>query len=109
MSDEERAEGISGTAVMLAFLAGAAIGGIAALLLAPQSGRESREQVRSYARKTGESLKDLADKAGETWQAAREKGREFVHEQSSVLKEALDAGRDAIRRQREHTEQRSNS
>jgi gas vesicle protein len=54
---------------MFAFLGGAAIGAVAALLLAPQSGRESREQIRTYARRTGEYLADVGSKTEEAWQA----------------------------------------
>ena len=61
---------------MFAFLGGAAIGAVAALLLAPQSGRESREQIRTYARRTGEYLADFGSKTEEAWQAmARTNGR----------------------------------
>jgi gas vesicle protein len=93
---------------VLAFLGGAAVGAVAALLMAPQSGRESREQLKGYARRAGENLREAGDKAGDTWQAAMEKGREVVQEQKSILKEALDAGREAMRRQREQPEQRNN-
>ena len=34
--------------------------GVAALLLAPQSGRESREQLRGYARRAEDNLRDFA-------------------------------------------------
>jgi gas vesicle protein len=85
----------------MAFLAGAAIGAVAALLLAPQSGRESREQVRRYAKRTQDNLKDLADKAGESWESALQRGREAIREQKTVLNEALEAGREALRRDRE--------
>jgi gas vesicle protein len=106
MAEYERSDrGVSGAGIVLAFLSGAAIGAIGALLLAPQSGQESREQIRTYARRTGEDLREMADKAGETWQAAVGKGREFVEEQKSTLKDALDAGREAMRRER--SEQRS--
>ena len=102
MGDYERSDGgVSGASIALAFLSGAAIGAIAALLLAPQSGQESRERIRTYARRTGEDLREMADKAGETWQTAVDKGREFVHEQKSTLKDALEAGREAMRRQSE--------
>jgi gas vesicle protein len=57
-------DGSSG-GVLMAFLAGAAIGAVAALLLAPQSGRESRDQLRRYARRTQDGLRDVAGKAGE--------------------------------------------
>ena len=59
--------GLSG--YMYAFLGGAAIGAVAALLLAPRSGRESREQIRAYARRTGEYLADFGSKTEEAWQA----------------------------------------
>ncbi|HEX3204282.1 MAG TPA: YtxH domain-containing protein [Nitrospiraceae bacterium] len=108
MTEYERSDGrVSGTGIVLAFLSGAAIGAIAALLLAPQSGQESRDSIRTYARRTGDDLREMADKAGETWQTAVDKGREFVQEQKSTLKDALEAGREAMRRQREQPEQRT--
>src|SRR4051794_14845955 len=97
----------SGGAIVLAFLGGAAVGAITAFLMAPQSGRESREQLKAYAQRTAESLRDATDKAGDTWQTAMEKGREVVQEQTSILKDALDAGREAMRRRREQPEQRN--
>lgn len=108
MSEYDGSRGVSGSAIVLAFLGGAAVGAVAALLMAPQSGRESREQLKGYARRAGENLREAGDKAGDTWQAAMEKGREVVQEQKSILKEALDAGREAMRRQREQPEQRNN-
>lgn len=93
--------GFSPGAVGLAFLTGALIGAAAGLLLAPRSGRETREQLRGYARRAEEGVRDLADKAGQTLDRAVGEGREFVQEQKSVLSEAWEAGREAIRRERE--------
>ncbi|MDQ6734266.1 MAG: YtxH domain-containing protein, partial [Nitrospirota bacterium] len=98
---------VSGSAIILAFLSGAAVGAIAALLMAPQSGRESREQLKGYARRAGGNFREATDKAGETWQTAMEKGGEVVREQKSILKEALDAGREAMRRPREQPEEKN--
>lgn len=42
------------------FLGGAAVGAIAALLLAPQAGRESRKQLSEYGRCTGETISEWA-------------------------------------------------
>ena len=42
--------GCSLGALGVGFLSGGLVGAAVALLLAPQSGRESREQVREYAR-----------------------------------------------------------
>jgi gas vesicle protein len=55
--------GCSLGAVGLAFVGGGLVGAVMALLLAPQSGRESREQVRGYARRAEGDVHELADTA----------------------------------------------
>ena len=87
----------SSAAVLLAFLGGAALGAVAALLLAPQSGRESREQLRGYARRAEENVRDVAGRAGEALGAALDHGKEFIASKRSVLREAMDAGREAMK------------
>ena len=96
-------------AIMMAFVAGAAVGAIAALLLAPQSGQESRDQLKGYAKRTGEGLRDATEKAGESLQTAMEKGRDIVREQTSVVKEAMGAGRQAMRQARAQEGQEKSS
>lgn len=98
MADER---GFSPGAVGLAFLSGAVIGAAVALLLAPQSGRDSRERLRGYVRQTKDLLHDVAGKPGEVIEQAVEKGREYVQTQKSVLAEAFEAGREAMKRERE--------
>jgi gas vesicle protein len=85
-------------AVLLAFLSGAAMGAVAALLLAPQSGDESRDQLRRYARRAENDLRDLAGRAGEAFEDVVDQGKDFVDTKRSVLREAFDAGREAMRR-----------
>ena len=48
---EER--GVPGGSLLLAFLAGAAAGAVVALLTAPKNGREMRESVASWLRRSG--------------------------------------------------------
>ena len=91
----------SSAAVLLAFLSGTALGAVAALLLAPQSGRESREQLRGYARRAEDNLLDLAGRAGEAFEEVVDQGKEFVDTKKSVLREAFDAGREAMKRERD--------
>lgn len=93
--------GASAAAVVLALLSGAAVGVVAALLLAPQTGRESREQLRGYARRAEGNLCDLAGRAGEAFEEVVEEGRELVDSKKSVLREAFEAGREAMRRERD--------
>jgi gas vesicle protein len=99
MTNDDRA--CSPATVMLAFMAGAAVGAVAALLLAPQSGAESREQLRGYARRAEESLRDVADKATEAVDQAIGKSREFLKDKKSVLSEAYEAGREAMKREKD--------
>lgn len=87
-------------AVFLAFLSGAAMGAVMGLLLAPQSGSESRDRLRGYARRAETDLRDLAGKAGEAFEDVVGQGREFVESNRSVLREAFDAGREAMKRER---------
>ncbi len=91
----------SSAAVLLAFLGGAALGAVAALLLAPQSGRESREQLRGYARRAEDNLRDLAGQAGDALEEVLDHGKQFVETKKSVLRDAMDAGREAMKREGE--------
>ena len=47
----------------------------------------------------------MRDKATDAWEEVVLKGREFIDEASGAVKEALDAGRDAMRREREQNTQ----
>ena len=75
---------------------------MAAILLTPRAGRESREMLRGYAKRAEDRLRDLAGEAGHSFEEAVEQGRDFIESKKSVLREAFDAGREALRREREH-------
>src|SRR5262245_63543256 len=79
------------------FALGALAGAAAALLLAPKTGRETRDLL---VERGGEMLKKAQDKAGETQGRAGdlfEKGREYFEEQTQRLSSAFEAGRNAVR------------
>ena len=90
----------------LAFVTGGLLGAAAALLLAPQSGRESQRQLRGYVRRAEEGVHELADKAAEGVDQAMDKGRDFIKDKQADLTEAVEAGRTAM--QREHDRLSSN-
>ena len=98
MADERGAS----TAVLLAFLSGAAMGAVMGLLLAPQTCSESRDRLRGYARRAETDLRDFAGRAGEVFEEAVDQGREFVESKRSVLRDAFEAGREAMKRERGH-------
>ncbi len=94
-------DGVSVGTVLLAMIAGAMAGAVAALLLTPQSGQESRDQLRTYARRAEEGLRDVGETAGREFERVVHKGREVYEENKSVMTEAFDAGREAMRRERD--------
>ncbi len=78
-----------GGSVAVAFLAGAALGAIAALLFAPAAGDETRQFLSDKARESRERA----------LQAARE-GRETLKRQKDQLSTAVERGRDAYSKAR---------
>jgi gas vesicle protein len=91
----------SSAVVLLGFLSGAALGAMAALLLAPRSGQESRELLRGYAKRAEDELRELVGEAGERLEGVVEEGRDFIESKKTVLRDAFEAGREAMRRERE--------
>jgi gas vesicle protein len=57
----DQASGLPGS--MTLFLAGATVGAIAALLFAPQAGRETRTQLNEYGRRTSDTMNEWASAA----------------------------------------------
>jgi gas vesicle protein len=106
--------GFSSGAVAFAFLAGAIIGAGAALLLAPQTGAETRRLLRDYAEKAEEEIRERLPEAKALLDSAIEKGKdfvergkeyvekgkEFVDDKKSALSSAMEAGRDAMKKHR---------
>ncbi|MCX6554468.1 MAG: YtxH domain-containing protein [Candidatus Aminicenantes bacterium] len=55
----------TGSKMFFSFLSGAAIGAGLALLFAPQSGRETRRQIKDLSDKIGSEVKDNVEKISE--------------------------------------------
>ena len=91
--------GYSAGAVAFAFLAGAIIGAGAALLLAPQSGAETRSLIKSYSKKTEEEVLEKAKEAKATIETAIEQCKQFISEKKSVLTAAFEAGKEAMKKE----------
>ena len=68
--------------VLLPFLVGGLVGAGIALLLAPKSGREMREDI-----------KDIAASAGDKITATVEKGKELYVDSTAAVKNAFEAGK----------------
>ena len=103
--DDQR--GYSGGAIAFAFLAGALIGAGAALLLAPQTGAQTRTLLRDYAQKAEDEVRERMGEVREkmkeaktTLDSALEQGKQFLQEKKSVLNAAFEAGKDAMKKER---------
>lgn len=55
----------TGSKMFFSFLTGAAVGAGLALLFAPQSGKETRKQIKDFSEKLGGEVKDSVEKIGE--------------------------------------------
>lgn len=93
--------GISTSTVLVSFLAGAALGAGLALLYAPKSGRETREQIADLADDAACRIKEYTRDAQEKIREALDDGKELLREKKSILSSAIEAGKEAIQKERE--------
>jgi gas vesicle protein len=79
------------------FFLGGMLGAVAALLMAPKTGRETRELLTEHgnevAKRAQEMATDAQGRAGEWF----DKSRELFEEQTQRLMTAFEAGKDAMR------------
>lgn len=99
------------------FLFGVAIGAVAALLLAPQSGEETRRDLRRGARRARRAAQDIAGdlgtKVSDTFDQARDRveqgidtARQAIDLKKRQVTRAMEAGRAAAQQAREELERR---
>lgn len=67
------------------FLSGLAIGVTVGLLFAPQSGEETRLQIRSAARKGGDKLRESGDELLNRGRDLFERGKELADEAAGIF------------------------
>lgn len=101
MADERGGGGVPGFVTGLAI--GALAGAVLAMVLAPQSGEDTRDLLYAKAREAGERARDGAEDAGDL--LAR--GRKIVDEARARIDGAIAEGKDAADRQRSTLENES--
>jgi gas vesicle protein len=84
------------TGILVAFAVGAAAGGVAALLLAPDRGENTRRRIRE---ETDRLVKDAKTKAGST----ADEVRSTLSTQGKAVKEAVQTARETYRSELEQT------
>jgi gas vesicle protein len=93
------------TNTLVAFLVGAAVGSVTALLLAPEKGEVTRRRLRDGSSRAIKQGKDAVTRAAASVQeTAREKGHEVsevARQQVSAVRGAVAEAKDAYRRELE--------
>ena len=101
--DYRRDSGDSISTRLTYLLIGGGIGAILALLFAPKSGQELRGDIADATRKgidrSREAAHQLGDRAGEYYEATRERASELYSQASEKVTDAAQTARDAASRQ----------
>jgi len=82
------------------FLAGLGIGAILALLLAPKSGKETRDYITQKAEEGKDYVKAKTEELRRQAEDAVEKGKDLVSKQKDLLSAALEAGKQAYQEEK---------
>jgi gas vesicle protein len=102
MREEERS---SVGATLMAFFLGGLVGAGVALLLAPASGKETREKIKGLTDEALEKAEQYMDEVKTKTNSAIDKGKQFVDEKKTVLSRAVEAGKEAYDREKDRTAQ----
>ena len=100
MTMSQHDDGMSTATVLVSFFAGAALGAGLALLYAPKSGRETRDQITDLADDAVDKIKEYAKEAQEKIKTAFDEGKDAVMEKKSILSSAIEAGREAMQKEK---------
>jgi len=74
----------TGSKMFFSFLTGAALGAGLALLFAPQSGKETRKQIKDFSDKLGGEVKDGVEKISEKAKGLIEGAKETFSKKSRI-------------------------
>jgi gas vesicle protein len=87
------------------FLAGLGIGAVIALLLAPRSGKETRDIIVETAEGGRDFVVTKTEEIRKQAEDAVEKGKDLVSKQKELLSAALEAGKQAYQDEKIKTKQ----
>lgn len=93
--------GFSASSMLLSFLLGGIVGAAVALLMAPQTGRETRMRIREFAGDVRDKTKDYVEDVRGKVTTTVEKGKELYEEKKSAITKAVEAGKEAYEKEKE--------
>lgn len=82
------------------FLAGLGVGAVVALLLAPRSGKETRDFIVQKTEEGRDFVKSKSEELRKQAEDAVEKGKDLVNKQKDLLSAALEAGKQAYQEEK---------
>jgi len=82
--------------IIIAFVLGTLTGAAVALLMAPQSGEETRRKIGDKAREGADKAREVADKARDV----AGQGRDLWNRQRDTIANAIERGREAYQQAR---------
>jgi gas vesicle protein len=104
---EEEGYGTGG--ILLSFLLGGIVGAGFALLMAPQTGRETRQRIKEFTEdvkgKTMDYVEDVKGKVS----SGIDKGKDFLDEKKSIMTTAIEAGKNAYEKEKERLSREPNA
>ncbi len=94
-------EGFSGGTMLLSFLLGGFVGAGVALLLAPKSGRETRQRIMDLTEDARDFAEDYTEQIKGRVTSSVGKGKEYYKEKKSIITAAVEAGKEAYEKEKE--------
>ncbi|MDO8747374.1 MAG: YtxH domain-containing protein [Thermodesulfovibrionales bacterium] len=94
-------DGHSVGTVFLSFLFGGIVGAGLAMLLAPQSGSETRKRIKEFADDMREKAEDYVEDIKKGVTSTVEEGKDFYEEKKSAITTAVEAGKKAYEKEKE--------
>jgi gas vesicle protein len=98
-------EGYGAGSVFFAFMLGGIVGAGVALLLAPQSGRDTRQKIREFAEDVRDKADDYIDTVKDKVSSTVHKGKDYIGDKKTLISTAVDAGKEAYAKEKKRLEE----
>ena len=93
--------GFSAGSVLVSFFMGSLVGAGVALLMAPKSGKETREQIKELVDEVTGKAEKCFEQVKDQVASVVEKGKDLLEEQKTILSSAVEAGKEAYEKEKE--------
>lgn len=95
--------------ILLSFLLGGLVGAGFALLMAPQSGRETRQKIKDLTDDVKEKAMGYAGEVRDKVTTGVDKSRDIYEQKKSIITTAIEAGKEAYTKEKERLSQEPNA